>query len=197
MSRSIDNPWPVWRDAAARTEIDRAIRGLYADLDAAVAERGPLCNASGRCCDFDAYGHRLYVTGLEIAWFLCGVRGSGYGGQGALDASHDEAVADRGEIRLHQLAPSPVPRTPNPEPGTPPPSACPYQIDGLCSTHTIRPLGCRVYFCEQGTEAWQQDTTERFLEQLKRLHTEHDLPYSYMEWRAGLAEAKRVLDDST
>lgn len=62
--------------------------------------------------------------------------------------------------------------------------------------HLIRPLGCRVYFCEQGTEGWQQDTTERFLDRLKQLHAEHDLPYAYMEWRHGLAEAQSVLHHS-
>ncbi|MFN3168470.1 MAG: hypothetical protein ACE37H_15530 [Phycisphaeraceae bacterium] len=180
------NQWHQWRDAARRDAIDRAIRGLYADLDAAVAERGPLCNASGRCCDFDAYGHRLYVTGLEIAWFLLGVGGSGLGSRGEPDACADHADNTR---RVQPSTTRPKP-TPSPTP------KCPFQIDGLCSTHAIRPLGCRVYFCERGTEAWQQDTTERFLDRLKRLHAEHALSYGYMEWRAGLAEAKRALASS-
>ena len=160
--------------------IDAAIRALYADLDAAVAERGPVCNASGRCCRFEEFGHRLYVTGLEIAWFLqeAGSRASAVG-----DATQQAAHQD---LPLQQLASASEPQTLTPN--------CPYQIDGLCSTHTIRPLGCRVFFCEEGTEDWQQDTTERFLDRLKQLHTEHDLPYAYMEWRAGLAEAAGALE---
>ncbi|MEO0475571.1 MAG: hypothetical protein AAF085_06325 [Planctomycetota bacterium] len=162
------NSWPLWYEAAAREVIDHAIRGLYDELGLAVAERRPVCNASGRCCRFEEYGHRLYVTGLEIAWFLSRLSGR---------------EADSGsDISLKQAGSSPN---------------CPYQINGLCSTHEIRPLGCRVYFCEEGTEAWQQDTTERFLNQLKALHAEHDLPYAYMEWRAGLAEADQFLDAST
>lgn len=160
--------WRAWQDAAKRDAIDAAIRSLYADLAAAVAERRPVCNASGRCCKFEAYGHRLYVTGLEIAWFL-----------NSLKASDSHASRD---IPLQQAASSPN---------------CPYQINGLCSTHTIRPLGCRVFFCEEGTEAWQQDTTELFLDRLKALHAEHALPYSYMEWRAGLAEANQFFDTSS
>ena len=159
--------WLNWRDAVQRDEIDLAIRSLYADLDQAVADRRPVCNASGRCCKFDEYEHRLYVTGLEIAWFLCGLEGA------------DSHVS--GGIRLQQAASSPN---------------CPYQINGLCSTHAIRPLGCRAFFCEEGTEAWQQDTTERFLDRFKALHAEHGLPYEYMEWRAGLAEAHQFLDAS-
>jgi Fe-S-cluster containining protein len=159
--------WIAWRDAAAREAIDAAIRALYADLDQAVLDRRPVCNASGRCCKFEEYGHRLYVTGLEIAWFLQRLEHSGE--QSGKDISLQQAVS-----------------SPN----------CPYQINGLCSAHAIRPLGCRVFFCEEGTEAWQQDTTERFLDRLKALHEEHDLPYAYMEWRTGLAEADQFFDAS-
>ena len=66
--------------------------------------------------------------------------------------------------------------------------ACPYQVEGLCSTHTIRPLGCRVFFCQAGTEAWQQDLYESFLRRLTRLHEQLDVPYRYMDWIAGLEE---------
>jgi Fe-S-cluster containining protein len=47
-----------------------AIRAIYADLAAAVDARRPVCSASGACCHFDAYGHRLYVTTLELAAFV-------------------------------------------------------------------------------------------------------------------------------
>ncbi|MCX5661188.1 MAG: hypothetical protein NTW19_15995 [Planctomycetota bacterium] len=66
----VDNHWPDWFAAAARPEVDALIRGLYARLDAEVEKRGPVCWASGRCCNFDAFGHRLYVTCLETAWVL-------------------------------------------------------------------------------------------------------------------------------
>ncbi|MBX2850978.1 MAG: hypothetical protein KTR15_04435 [Phycisphaeraceae bacterium] len=172
----------------SRDEIDRAIHELYADLDQTVVDRRPVCNASGRCCKFEEYGHRLYVTGLEIAWFLAGVRGLGSGVSGEkIEASNDSSRSGQA-ISLQQLAPTPKAQTLNP--------ACSYQINGLCSTHTIRPLGCRVFFCEQGTEAWQQDTTERFLDRLKALHAHHGLPYAYMEWRAGLAEANQFFEIS-
>jgi Fe-S-cluster containining protein len=68
-------------------------------------------------------------------------------------------------------------------------AACPFQVDGLCSTHAIRPLGCRVYFCQAGTQDWQQDLYEKFQQQLVQLHKDHDIDYAYMEWRAGLAQA--------
>ena len=173
--------WRVWSTAADTEAVDKAIRQLYSDLGRTVAERRPVCNASGRCCKFDTYGHRLYVTGLEIAWFMLQVKDH---------AKNAERTAESHDLSLQQLAPA----TTHQRLATQ--DACPYQINGLCSTHSIRPLGCRAFFCEEGTEAWQQDTTERFLERLKQLHVEHNLPYAYMEWRAGLAEAGRVLHDS-
>ena len=175
----MEQHWQAWLDAAGREDIDALIRSLYADIDAAVTERSPVCNASGRCCRFEEFGHRLYVTGLEIAWFLLRVRNWDFGIGAERGKSGEPGVS------LTQLAPTPNPQLLIPN--------CPYQIDGLCSTHAIRPLGCRVYFCEKGTEDWQQDTTEHFLSRLKQLHADHGLPYVYMEWRHGLAEAEQAL----
>ncbi len=175
MPDDLTSQWAIWHDAARRVEIDEAIRNLYAELAAAVAERRPVCNASGRCCKFETYGHRLYVTTLEIAWFLQRVKPG--------KPVHPESNERQG-ISLQQLSESPLQ------------DACSYQIDGLCSVHTVRPLGCRVYFCEEGTESWQQDQTELFLDRLKQLHIDEGLPYQYMEWRAGLAEASQFLDAS-
>ncbi|MEM6257066.1 MAG: hypothetical protein AAGI37_01975 [Planctomycetota bacterium] len=181
-----DSTWRVWDDAVRRDDIDRALRAFYADLDQAVADRRPVCNASGRCCKFEAYGHRLYVTGLEIAWFV-----NALGPAPPKTSTANSPCVVEASFALRQLEPAtsrqPAATTPN----------CPYQIDGLCSTHAIRPLGCRAFFCEEGTEAWQQDTTERFLDRLKALHAGHDLPYAYMEWRAGLAEANQFIAGST
>ena len=39
-----------WLAAAARPEIARALEERYADVAGAIAERGPGCWASGRCC---------------------------------------------------------------------------------------------------------------------------------------------------
>jgi Fe-S-cluster containining protein len=51
---------------AAFADLDR----LWTDLERALPKYRFTCSASGRCCDFDAYGHRLYVTTLEAAWFF-------------------------------------------------------------------------------------------------------------------------------
>ncbi|MCF7975252.1 MAG: YkgJ family cysteine cluster protein [Phycisphaerae bacterium] len=48
------------------------ISRLYVWLDEILGAQpqivGP-CTACGKCCDFDAYGHRLYVTHAEMLYF--------------------------------------------------------------------------------------------------------------------------------
>jgi Fe-S-cluster containining protein len=168
--------WPQWAAAAARPAVDEALRKLYAELDTAVAARGPTCWTSGRCCKFVEFDHRLYVTGLEIAWFLQQVELPKTPGEGqTVGADPPPSLPGVPGVRLPQWAEHA--------------GACPYQIGGLCSTHAVRPLGCRIFFCQAGTEAWQQDLYEEFLAKLQRLHREEGLPYRYMDWIAGLTEA--------
>ncbi|MEA2736401.1 MAG: hypothetical protein QOE14_2852, partial [Humisphaera sp.] len=65
---------------------------------------------------------------------------------------------------------------------------CPFQLDGLCSVHTIRPFGCRVFFCDSTSDEWQHQQYERFHGELKRLHEQFGVPYLYVEWRAALQQ---------
>jgi Fe-S-cluster containining protein len=58
------------RAAASRADVVRAVGELYADVAAAVDTRRPRCEMSGRCCRFEEYDHRLYVTTLELAAFV-------------------------------------------------------------------------------------------------------------------------------
>ena len=61
-----------------------------------------------------------------------------------------------------------------------------FQAGGLCTVHAIRPMGCRVFFCQQGTEDWQRDLYEKYLNDLRALHDAHGVPYRYLEWRSAL-----------
>jgi Fe-S-cluster containining protein len=56
--------------AAGRAEVGRAIRAIYATVQQEIDQRRPRCDVSGRCCRFEQYGHRLYVTTLELAAFV-------------------------------------------------------------------------------------------------------------------------------
>lgn len=161
---SSPHDWTAWKDAAALPDADASLRAIYAQVDAAVRARGPKCEASGRCCKFNSYDHLLYVTGLEAAWFLRQAEVQ----KAKSDAGYEAKVK---QVRLPVMSPRQLP------------DGCAWQVEGMCSAHAFRPLGCRVYFCEKGTEGWQQETYERFQAQLRALHDRLGLPYVYAEWR--------------
>jgi Fe-S-cluster containining protein len=50
--------------------VQRQVLDLYKEVDAEVAQAGPVCVASGRCCRFKEYGHVLFVSNLEAAVLL-------------------------------------------------------------------------------------------------------------------------------
>jgi Fe-S-cluster containining protein len=56
--------------ASTRPEVRDAVARVYAELQLEIDARKPVCNASGRCCRFEEFGHRLYVTTIELAAFV-------------------------------------------------------------------------------------------------------------------------------
>ncbi|NJN55436.1 MAG: hypothetical protein HC804_12180, partial [Anaerolineae bacterium] len=46
-----------------------AMRAFYAEVDATVAAHSPVCTNRGQCCKFDSFGHKLYVTDVELRYF--------------------------------------------------------------------------------------------------------------------------------
>jgi Fe-S-cluster containining protein len=138
------------RTPAIRTELD----AIYDYVMAAIEARRPVCTTSGRCCNFEAYGHRLYVTGLETAYTIA-----------RLPAPLTRDALAEARAR----------------------GGCPFQSGTLCSVHDIKPLACRVYFCDETAQDWMHATSERMLKELRALHDRHHLEYRYAEWR-GLLE---------
>lgn len=47
-----------------------ALRRLYGAVERRIAAAGPVCEASGRCCRFREFGHRLYLTRPEAELLL-------------------------------------------------------------------------------------------------------------------------------
>jgi len=159
--------------ARGRPEVRAAVEAVYAGVSEAVARRQPRCEASGRCCRFESYGHRLYVTTLELAVFADAISSA---------AGPEEAVKSPEGPRVRL----PVRDVRGTEDG------CRFQVDGLCSVHANRPFGCRMFYCDPEAERWQQAQYEHFHEQLKRAHERLGVAYRYVEWRAAL---RAVLDD--
>ena len=96
----------------------------------------------GDCCRFGAFGHRLFVTALEIAYYLAS-------GPIAPDAQED---------------------------------SCPHARDGACLARDRRFTGCRVFFCDPGSQGWQGPLTEERMACLRRLHEELGVAYFYADW---------------
>ena len=55
---------------ALRPDVRDAVDNVYRALQDAIDLRRPLCSSSGRCCRFEEFGHRLFVTTLEMAAFV-------------------------------------------------------------------------------------------------------------------------------
>ena len=176
-----------------------AVAEVLAQADADVAARRPVCRASGRCCHFEEYGHRLYVTAAELAYFAARLRGTGvspvngrapdlrHGADGA-GSTGGTLCPDTGETPVLQTPVAPA-RVALPQFfAQVEPRGCPYQVDGLCTARQARPLGCRVYFCDAGAQSWQNAVYETYHVQLRALHAAHALDYAYMEWRAALRQ---------
>lgn len=72
MSRSLHD-LILWH--AGRDDLARRTRAFYERLDETLLGYAPICRNRGACCRFGAYGHRLYVTTVELAFFVHGLRG--------------------------------------------------------------------------------------------------------------------------
>ena len=147
-------------------EISEAVGVILAEVNDDIAARRPVCRASGKCCRFEEYGHRLYVTAAELIHF----------DYAAAPETKNAQSENPGTVSLPQFFASDKPL------------GCPYQIDGLCTAREARPLGCRIYFCDENAQSWQNDVYEKYHARLRDLHERFDVPYRYVEWRDGLRE---------
>ena len=145
-------------EAADRPGVVDAVGGLYADVQRAIDQRRPVCIVSGRCCRFEEFGHRLYVTTLELAAFMADLR-----------RAEAEGKADSGKLMSAWDG-----------------TGCPFQVAKLCTAHAFRPFGCRIYFCDATSTDWQHEQYEAFHTRLKAMHEAMGVPYFYVEWRAAL-----------
>jgi Fe-S-cluster containining protein len=74
------------REASRRADVRAAVGRLYADVQKEIDARRPLCVVSGRCCRFEEFGHRLFVTTMELAAFVHDL--------GAMNAARERAPWD-------------------------------------------------------------------------------------------------------
>ncbi len=143
-----------------RKEYIEAIEEFYHTIDRHIQAARPTCENCGQCCNFTAYGHRLYATTLEMLYFYHGLI----------------------ELRAN-------PDTPNGKNISA--DICPYQYRQGCIMRDYRPAGCRIFFCRDLPEAFQNDISEQALESLKNLHESFLAPYYYADLRYWLEILKK------
>jgi Fe-S-cluster containining protein len=161
--------------ASVRPDVSRAVEGVYSTLAEAIDLRRPICKTSGRCCRFDEFGHRLYVTTMELAKFVSDLSIV----HRPLGAAEEHCTAANAGLHLPILSHGDGSAAAD-QP------ACPFQTQGLCGVHAIRPFGCRIFFCDATSTVWQQELYEKLHGEFRRLHDELAVPYYYVEWRFAL-----------
>jgi len=144
--------------AASRADVFEAMRELYAEADRTIAEKNATCWNKGECCRFGQYGHRLYVTALEVAYYLA-----------MGDSPSPTVTVLPGRSSLPVLNDHSV-------------DACPHAFEGKCHARERRPLGCRVFYCDPNAQHWQGPLTEEYLGRLRSLHERLSVPYFYADW---------------
>ncbi len=92
--------------------------------------------------------------------------------------------ATTGEIALL------IARSPQPA-GEVLPLHCAYQIGGACTARSGRPLGCRMFFCDEKTTLQREEIYEWHHHAIAALHQRCEISYQYAElttFLTGLAE---------
>lgn len=65
------------------------------------------------------------------------------------------------------------------DPALTPAGCCGFLIDGRCSIHPSRPLGCRTFFCDPAHKAREQGLCHAYQRRLRALADAHGLPWHY------------------
>lgn len=159
--------------AAQRPEVVDAMRKFYQQADQSIAEKNATCWNKGDCCRFGQYGHRLYVTALEVAYYV------------AMGHEHDAPFSPRhagGDTEIILKLSKPSSALPILQNEFVTADACPHAHDNRCHARERRPLGCRIFYCDPSAQDWQGPMTEERLAQLRSLHETLEVPYFYADW---------------
>ena len=60
-------------------------------------------------------------------------------------------------------------------------ASCPFQQGLLCTARDKRPFGCRVFYCDPAYAGQAEVLSEKYLAELRQLHTETNTPWEYGE----------------
>ena len=144
----------------------QAVREIYRQIDRRIEAVGASCENCGLCCDFTRFGHRLYVTTLEILYLLHGL-------------PHQSASS--GGLQTKPIISG----------------RCLYQQDQGCLMRPNRPASCRIFYCRDLDNDFQNELTEQVLQKLRRLHEQFRAVYYYADMEQWLAKIIPLFDSQT
>ena len=132
-------------------ELKQIYDELQAELDLLSVELD--CKACGDCCDFRVFEHIPYVTNIELKFIRAELKKNS---EGCKDAACCVSTESQ-DLKL-----------------------CPFYRDKKCIAHQLRPLSCRVYFCNQEYEKkFSSQIYEKYHQKIKELHKNNNVEYLY------------------
>jgi hypothetical protein len=139
------------------------VRRIYDWLDENIKTLDPQCLACGKCCNFESFGHKLFVTTPELLYFFKNVKPI-------------RKTCPPKSRRRRMLGQS-----------------CPYLEDGKCTVRDFRFAGCRIFFCKSTKGCLTAADTERqnqlseiAVGKFKALCDKFNFPYRYADLRTAL-----------
>jgi hypothetical protein len=71
-------------------------------------------------------------------------------------------------------------------------ASCPWQdARGHCTARDARPLGCRIYYCDPTYQEEAHRLSERFIDGMKRLCSDHGISWNYAPLHRHLEDEQR------
>ncbi len=146
-----------------KSKICNDVKQIYDWIDSQIKSLNTDCSACGKCCDFNAFGHKLFITSPELLYFFQNVKPLITSQQ---SRNREGAVKD--EVLSNPSSPS-----------------CPYLEDGKCAARNFRFAGCRIFFCKADSEKINK-LSEQAIEKFKTLCDEYNFPYRYIDLATAL-----------
>jgi Fe-S-cluster containining protein len=153
-------------ECKANSQLLKRVAEIYKWLDSQICKSAHLsgiCGTCGKCCDFESFDHRLFVTTPELMYLAANL-----GAENVKPMTTSRGSTPR--LRSGQASLT---------------TGCPYNIKGKCSIYEHRFAGCRIFSCKGDTD-FQSGLSERALKKLKSLCTEFQVPYRYTDLATAL-----------
>jgi len=59
---------------ATNKEIAESVAAIYESIDLGATQAGTGCEQCGKCCNFETFGHRIFVTSPEMVYFTHNIK---------------------------------------------------------------------------------------------------------------------------